>query len=402
MLTGRRILLIISGGIAAYKGLELIRLLKRDGADVRCILTKGGAQFVTPLSVAALSGGKVYDDLWSLTDESEMGHIRLSREADLVVVAPASADIMAKMAQGRADDLATTVLLASDKPVLLAPAMNPLMWENAATQDNLATLKKRGVLFAGPTAGEMACGEFGLGRIAEPADILAAIDAFFSANKPLAGKRAIVTSGPTHEAIDPVRFLGNRSSGKQGHAIAQALADAGASVTLISGPVSIPSPAGVKVVNVESARDMLAATQSALPADIAVCAAAVADWRPEVTHAAKMKKREGGSVPAITLTENPDILKTLGHLPAGQRPQVVAGFAAETGDMVAKAQAKRAAKNCDILLANDVTGGAIFGAADTHLHAITHTAITDWGVMDKTAAARKIVETITTLLKDKP
>ncbi len=395
-LLGRKILLVISGGIAAYKALELIRLLKKSDAQVRCILTKGGAQFVTPLSVAALSGEKVHDDLWSLTDEAEMGHIKLSRSADLVVVAPASADIIAKMAHGRADDLATTVLLASDKPILVAPAMNPVMWDNPATQDNLLLLGQRGMLIAMPDAGAMACGETGPGRMAEPADILKTITDLFLANKPLAGKRAIVTSGPTYEAIDPVRFIGNRSSGKQGHSIAQALADAGAAVTLVTGPVALPHPRGLKTVPVESAQQMLDAVMAHMPCDIAVCAAAVSDWRPEIQLAQKMKKRESHIVPDLKLVETVDILKTLGQSP--QRPGILVGFAAETEHLIEHAVAKLQAKSCDLLLVNDVSGGRIFGADETHLHLVSPEGVTDWGAMDKTDAARKLARVIEGLI----
>lgn len=398
-LTGRRILLIISGGIAAYKALELIRLIKRNGGDVRCILTKGGAQFVTPLSVAALSGEKIYDDLWSLTDEAEMGHIRLSREADLIVVAPASADLMAKMVQGRADDLASTVLLAANKPILIAPAMNPAMWDNAATQTNIATLKQRGVNVVGPSEGDMACGEYGTGRMLEAQQIFDAITATLTANKPLAGKHAIVTSGPTHEPIDPVRYIGNRSSGKQGHAIAQALAHAGAAVTLVTGPVSIAPPEGVKTIAVETADQMMEAVRSALPADIAVFAAAVADWKPEAAHADKLKKRENKSAPPITLIETPDILRTIGTLPNTLRPRLVIGFAAETTALIDHAKAKLTSKGADIILANNVEGGAIFNAETTHLHCITHAGTQDWGTMDKRSAAQTLTDTIITHLK---
>jgi len=297
MLAGKRILLVISGGIAAYKSLELIRRLRERGASVRAILTRGGAEFVTPLSVSALSENKVYQDLFSLTDESEMGHIRLSREADLVVVAPASADLIAKMAHGLADDLASTTLLATDKPVVVAPAMNAMMWSHAATRANIATLEARGIRQVGPEAGDLACGEVGSGRMAEPMDILAAIESYFESRASLSGRRAIVTSGPTFEAIDPVRFIGNRSSGKQGHAIAAALARRGAATLLVSGPTGEPDPAGVEVRRIESAEEMLAACRAGLPADVAVCAAAVADWRPAKTAERKIKKGERDPAP---------------------------------------------------------------------------------------------------------
>ncbi|SOE00268.1 bifunctional phosphopantothenoylcysteine decarboxylase/phosphopantothenate--cysteine ligase CoaBC [Caenispirillum bisanense] len=396
MLDGRRVLLIITGGIAAYKSLELIRRLRDRGVRVRCILTKGGAQFVTPLSVAALSEEKVYQDLFSLTDESEMGHIRLSREADLVVVAPATADVLAKMAAGMADDLATTALLATDKPVLVAPAMNTMMWSHSATQDNLATLKRRGVRTVGPNSGDLACGEVGAGRMAEVAEIIAAVKGFFAesaAPRPLAGRRAVVTSGPTVEAIDPVRFIANRSSGKQGHAVAAALAALGAEVTLVSGPVTIPDPAGVRMVRVESARDMLAACQAALPADILVCAAAVADWRVEAADQ-KLKKQPGGAPPALVLSENPDILATLSQAGA-RRPRLVVGFAAETETVVEHAVAKRRRKGCDWILANDVSPATgTFGGDDNTLHLITDHGVEDWPRLTKQAAAERLAARI--------
>ena len=310
MLSGKRILLIVTGGIAAYKTPDLVRRLKERGAAVRCVLTAGGAQFVTPLALGAVSGDKVYQDLFDLTDEQEMGHIQLSRDADLLLVAPASADVMAKMAGGLASDLATTALLATDKPVLIAPAMNVRMWEHAATQANIETLKSRGVGVIGPDHGDMACGEFGPGRMTDPLDIVQAVIDFFSRGRPLAGKHALVTSGPTHEPIDPVRYIANRSSGKQGHAIAAALAALGARGTLVTGPVALTDPAGVATVHVETARDMLAACTEALPADIAVCAAAVADWRTADAAPEKMKK-DGKALPALSLAENPDILATL-------------------------------------------------------------------------------------------
>src|SRR5882672_7156090 len=336
MLQGRRILLIISGGIAAYKSLELIRRLRERGAAVRCVLTAAAQQFVTPLSVAALSEDKAYSDLWSLTDESEMGHIRLSREADLVVVAPATADLLARMAAGMANDLASTTLLATDKTVLVAPAMNVMMWHHEATQDNLALLASRGILRVGPNAGPLADGETGMGRVAEPMEIVAAIEAFFAAGDQrkgprLEGRRALVTSGPTYEPIDPVRYIANRSSGKQGHAIAAALAGLGAETVLISGPSREADPRGVRVVHVETAREMLSACEAALPAEIAVCAAAVADWR--VADAAGQKIKKNGKPPSLKLAENPNILKTLSEA-SNRRPRLVVGFAAETTDIV--------------------------------------------------------------------
>lgn len=391
-LKDKSILLIISGGIAAYKSLELIRLIRKSGGQVRCILTKGGAQFVTPLSVAALSEEHVYDDLWSLKDETEMGHIRLSREADLIVITPASADIIAKMAHGLTPDLASTTLLAADKPILIAPAMNHKMWEHPATQENLATLKDRGVLTIGPDEGAMACNETGMGRMSEPEAIFDAINDFFF-ERPLKGYSALVTSGPTHEPLDPVRFLGNRSSGKQGHAIATALSAAGANVTLVSGPVNQPDPAGVNVIKVQTAAEMLAACQNALPADIAICAAAVSDWSPENASTQKIKK-DGSTPPAIALKENPDILKTIsGHK---KRPALVVGFAAETENLIDNAKAKLARKGCDWILANDVgTDGKTFGADENHVYLVTESEHDDWGKHAKTEIARKLANQIT-------
>jgi phosphopantothenoylcysteine decarboxylase/phosphopantothenate--cysteine ligase len=349
-----RILLIVAGGIAAYKSLELVRRLRERAVAVRCILTAAGAQFVTPLALASLSGERVFTDLFSLTDESEMGHIRLSREADLVVVAPATADLIAKMAHGLADDLASTALLATDKPVLIAPAMNPMMWCHPATRRNLAQVQADDVRLVGPNPGDMACGETGTGRMAEPEEILAAIAELLAAGAgALAGKRALVTSGPTLEAIDPVRFIANRSSGKQGHAIAAALARAGAKVTLVSGPVHEPDPPGVRVVRIESACDMLEACRAALPVEVAVCAAAVADWRVAKARRDKIKKRQGQSPPTLTLEENPDILAALSR--GEGRPCLVIGFAAETEDLVGNARRKLAAKGCDWIVANDVS-----------------------------------------------
>ncbi|RDD63367.1 bifunctional phosphopantothenoylcysteine decarboxylase/phosphopantothenate--cysteine ligase CoaBC [Ferruginivarius sediminum] len=369
MLAGKRILLVVSGGIAAYKALELIRRLREQGAAVRCILTRAGAEFVTPLSLQALSEDKVYGELFSLTDESEMGHIQLSRDADLLVVAPASADILAKITHGMADDLATTALLATDKDVLVAPAMNVRMWEHPATQENLATLRRRGVHVVGPNEGPMACGEYGFGRMAEPAEILAAIGSYFGADAPLAGRKALVTSGPTHEPIDPVRYIANRSSGRQGHAIAAALARLGAATTLVTGPTQQPDPPGVTVRHVESARDMLAACQAALPVDAAVCAAAVADWR--VASAADQKmKREGHDGLKLEFTQNPDILATLSEV-GNLRPRLVVGFAAETENVIDHARAKRARKGCDWIVANDVSPATgTFGGAENTVHLI--------------------------------
>ncbi|MEH6752570.1 MAG: bifunctional phosphopantothenoylcysteine decarboxylase/phosphopantothenate--cysteine ligase CoaBC [Alphaproteobacteria bacterium] len=394
MLHGKRILLIVSGGIAAYKSLELVRRLRERGASVRCVLTRGGAQFVTPLSLSALSEDKVYTDLFSLTDEAEMGHIQLSRDADLLLVVPASADILAKMAHGQADDLATTALLATDKDVMVAPAMNVRMWTHAATQANLATLRERGVHFVGPTEGDMACGEFGPGRMAEPNDIADAVSDFFEDSAPLSGRRALVTSGPTHEAIDPVRYIANRSSGKQGHAIAAALARRGAHTTLVAGPTNQPDPAGVNMIRVESAREMLAACEKALPADVAVCAAAVADWRVTTEATEKMKK-SGTGVPTLEMTENPDILATLSAA-ANTRPALVIGFAAETENVVEYAQAKRSKKGCDWILANDVSPGTdTFGGTDNTIHLVSADGIEDWPRMSKTDVAERLADRIT-------
>ena len=394
MLHGKRVLLIVSGGIAAYKSLELVRRLRERGASVRCVLTRGGAQFVTPLSLAVLSEDKVYTDLFSLTDEAEMGHIQLSRDADLIVIAPASADILAKMAQGLADDLATTALLATDKDVMVAPAMNVRMWTHAATQANLATLRERGVHFVGPNEGDMACGEFGPGRMAEPDEIADAVSDFFEDSAPLSGHRALVTSGPTHEPIDPVRYIANRSSGRQGHAIAAALARRGALTTLVSGPTHLPDPAGVQTIHVETARDMLAACESALPADIAVCAAAVADWRVASQANEKLKKN-GSSVPTLEMAENPDILATLSAT-ANTRPGLVIGFGAETENVIAHAKAKRERKGCDWILANDVSPETgTFGGADNTIHLVSAAGVENWPTMSKVDVANRLAERIT-------
>ncbi|MCA8928150.1 MAG: bifunctional phosphopantothenoylcysteine decarboxylase/phosphopantothenate--cysteine ligase CoaBC [Alphaproteobacteria bacterium] len=397
MLNGKRILLIIAGGIAAYRSLDLIRRLRERGADVRCVLTRGGAEFVTPLSVAALSENKVYQDLFSLTDEAEMGHIRLSREADLLVVCPASADLLAKMAHGHADDLASTALLATDKPVMVCPTMNVMMWQHPATQANMLTLEARGVLRVGPGAGNLACGEIGTGRLAEVMDIVAAIEGFFAAEaapKPLAGRHALVTSGPTWEAIDPVRYIANRSSGKQGHAIAAALARLGARTTLVSGPTAMADPAGVDVVRIESARQMHDACHAALPADIAVCAAAVADWRVDLDTDKKIKK-DGKGPPPLPLVENPDILKSLGSLAANARPRLVVGFAAETGNVVAYARDKLGRKGCDWIVANDVSPGTgTFGGDDNTVHLVSANAVEDWPRMTKAQVADRLADRI--------
>ena len=397
MLQGRRILLIIAGGIATYKSLELIRRLRDRGAAVRCVMTKAASEFVTPLSVASLSEDKVYGDLFSLTDESEMGHIRLSREADLLVVAPATANLIARMAAGMADDLAATTLLASDKPILIAPAMNALMWAHAATQTNLATLAARGVRRIGPNAGDLACGEVGSGRMAEPMEIVAAIEKSLVDDQRLAGRRALVTSGPTREAIDPVRYLSNHSSGKQGHAIAAALASLGAETILVSGPTQEPTPAGVTLVPIESAADMLAATEANLPVDIAVMAAAVSDWRIEAASLQKLKK-DGKAPPLLRLTENPDILATVAAR-RNNRPPLVIGFAAETENVVANATAKRLKKGCDWILANDVSLGTdTFGGDRNTIHLVDSNGVEDWPMMTKHEVARRLAERIATTL----
>jgi phosphopantothenoylcysteine decarboxylase/phosphopantothenate--cysteine ligase len=397
---GNSVLLIIGGGIAAYKSLELIRRLKERGVHVRAILTKAGAEFVTPLSVASLSGEKVYDDLFSLTDEAEMGHIQLSRSADLVVVAPATADLMAKVANGHANDLASTALLATDKRVLMAPAMNVRMWNHPATQRNLATLKADGTIFVGPGDGEMACGEFGPGRMAEPLEIVAAIENALAMPGPLAGMKALVTAGPTQEPLDPVRYIANRSSGKQGYAIADALAHAGAETILVSGPVNIAPPSRVKLIKVETAREMLAACESVLPVDVAVCAAAVADWRPETAANGKIKKAVGAPPPSVALTANPDILATLSK--GARRPQLVIGFAAETDNIIQHAQDKRARKGCDWIVANDVSPATgIMGGDKNTVHLITANTTEDWPEMDKKDVGQRLTARIVDALKGK-
>ncbi|MGB4058365.1 MAG: bifunctional phosphopantothenoylcysteine decarboxylase/phosphopantothenate--cysteine ligase CoaBC [Alphaproteobacteria bacterium] len=387
-LENKTVLLVISGGIAAYKSLELIRLIRKSGGRVRCILTSGGAQFITPLSVASISGEPAYTDLWSLKDESEMGHIRLSREADLIVVAPASANMIAKMTYGMADDLAATTLLAANKPILIAPAMNHEMWSNAATQENIGHLKARGIRVIGPCEGEMACNEFGMGRMSEPQDIFNAIETFFF-DRPLKGLHALVTAGPTFEPIDPVRFIGNRSSGKQGYAIANALAEAGARVALVSGPVStecFASP-GIKIIKVETAQEMLDACERALPADIAVCAAAVSDWAPDSPANQKIKKQAGNHAPAITLKENPDILKTLSA--HKKRPALVIGFAAETENLLDNAKAKLQAKGCDWIVANNVSEN-MFGGDENQVYLITSSSTEHWEKQGKRAIANAL------------
>lgn len=393
MLAGKRILLVVAGGIAAYKTLELVRRLKDRGVSVTPVLTEAGAKFVTPLSLAALAQEKVHQDIFSLTDEVEMGHIRLAREADLVVVAPATADLMARMNAGLANDLAAAVLLATRAPILLAPAMNAAMWEHAATQANLKSLISRGCMTVGPKEGDLACGETGSGRMAEAAEILAAIESHFGKG-PLSGFSALVTSGPTHEAIDPVRYIANRSSGKQGHAIAKALAEAGAKVTLVTGPVGLDDPLGVAVAHVESADEMLAACQTALPVDIAVCAAAVADWKVKKAAGQKMKKTKGAPPPGLELTANPDILATLSALKK-QRPRLVVGFAAETEKLVEHAQAKLKAKGCDWIVANDVSkAGGAFGGDDNQVLLIGKEGVESWPKMSKEDVAKRLAERV--------
>jgi phosphopantothenoylcysteine decarboxylase/phosphopantothenate--cysteine ligase len=411
-LSGKRVLLVVGGGIAAYKALELVRLLRKQGCTVTGVLTQAAAQFVTPLSLQALTEQKVYSDLFSLTDESEMGHIQLSRSADLIAVAPASADLLAKMVAGLAGDLASTLLLATDTRILVAPAMNVRMWLHPATQDNMAALQRRGVAVVGPDEGVMACNEYGPGRLAEPPAILAAIAALLAdpirlpasdirslaAPRPLAGRHVLVTSGPTHEPIDPVRYIANRSSGRQGHAIAAALAALGARITLVSGPVALPDPHGVETIHVETAEQMLAACQAALPAEAAIFAAAVADWR--VAHAAdrKIKKSPGAAAPALELVPNPDILAAIAA-PGPARPRLVVGFAAETHDMRAHAQDKRRRKNADWILANDVSPATgIMGGTENEIHLITAEGVEDWPRMDKDQVAARLAERIAAAL----
>ncbi len=407
-MTHRRILLIIGGGIAAYKAIELVRLLRKAGHSVRCVLTRAGEQFVTPLTLAALSENKVYTYLFDLKDEVEMGHIQLSREADLVVVAPATADLLAKMAGGIADDLATTLLLATDKPVLAAPAMNVRMWLHPATQRNVATLRGDGVTVMEPDEGEMACGEYGPGRLPEPEAIKTAIEAALvqgtivrplggqpdfapSRHRPLFGRRILVTAGPTHEPIDPVRYIANRSSGKQGFAIAAAAAEAGAEVLLIAGPVPLPTPPGVIRVDVETAREMAAEVEAGLPVDAAIMVAAVADWRAADTSAQKIKKDGSGEVPPLALAENPDILASVAK--SAKRPPLLVGFAAETNDVIAHAQAKLARKGCDLIVANDVSADPM-GGETNRVHIVSKAGVDSWDRLPKEAVARKLMEKI--------
>jgi phosphopantothenoylcysteine decarboxylase/phosphopantothenate--cysteine ligase len=387
-MNGKRILLIVGGGIAAYKACELVRLIRKGGASVRCVLTAGGAQFVTPMTLAALSEQQVHTSLWDLKDEAEMGHIQLSREADLVVVCPATADLLAKMAAGIADDLASTLLLATDKKVLAAPAMNVRMWRHEATKRNVARLRADGVAILEPDEGEMACGEYGPGRLPEPEAILAAIARALGGPGPLAGRHVLVTAGPTHEPIDPVRVIANRSSGKQGFAIAGALAALGARVTLVAGPVALPTPLGVARTNVETAREMDEAVRAALPADAAVLVAAVADWRVEPAPA-KLKKADGP--PRLDWQANPDILAGLDASP--QRPRLLVGFAAETGDLEAEAAAKRGRKGCDWILANDVSGD-VMGGDSNRIHFVHGEGAEDWETMSKAEVARRLAQRI--------
>ena len=397
-MSDRRVLLIVGGGIAAYKCLELVRLLRGQGIAVRPVLTQAGAQFVTPLSLAALCEDKVHPDLFSLTDEAEMGHIRLSRSADLIVVAPATADLMARAAAGLANDLATTLLLATDTPVMMVPTMNVRMWTHPATQRNVKILQSDGVRLVGPEVGDMACGETGPGRMAEPAAICTAIVEALSGSpeQPLAGRRALVTAGPTAEPVDPVRVLTNRSSGKQGFAIAGALAALGAEVTLVAGPVAEPTPAGVRRVDVETAREMLAACEAALPADIAVCVAAVADWRPAEIAAGKTKKVAGAPPPEIRLVENPDILATLSRSPG--RPTLVIGFAAETETVEDHARAKLARKGCDWIVANDVSRPGVMGGTENTVSIVTREGIERWEEAPKAEVARRLASRIAAAL----
>ncbi|KQS49163.1 MULTISPECIES: bifunctional phosphopantothenoylcysteine decarboxylase/phosphopantothenate--cysteine ligase CoaBC [unclassified Sphingomonas] len=391
----KRILLIVGGGIAAYKAAELIRLLKTSGHAVRCVMTEAAHHFVTPMTLAALSEDKVYTTLWDLKDEAEMGHIQLSREADLIVVAPATADLIARMATGMANDLATTLLLATDTPVLVAPAMNVRMWQHAATVRNVAQLRADGITVLQPDEGMMACGEFGPGRLPEPPAIAAAVQAMLAPPRPLrlSGRRILVTAGPTHEPIDPVRYIANRSSGKQGFAIAAALADLGARVTLVAGPVTLPTPAGVDRIDVETARQMASAVDTALPVDAAVMVAAVADWHVD---AAPQKIKKNGATPLLSLAENPDILATLAHSP--QRPRLVIGFAAETENVIEHATAKRLRKSADWIVANDVSGD-VMGGADNSVHLVTATGVESWERLPKDTVAARLADRIADALE---
>ncbi|TMV10166.1 bifunctional phosphopantothenoylcysteine decarboxylase/phosphopantothenate--cysteine ligase CoaBC [Ruegeria sediminis] len=398
MLASKRILLIIGGGIAAYKSLDLIRRLRERGAAVTPVLTRAGEEFVTPLSVSALAGEKVYRDLFDLTDEAEMGHIQLSRSADLIVVAPATADLMGKMVAGLANDLASTLLMATDTPVLIAPAMNVRMWDHPATRRNRHQLAADGAMFVGPNEGDMACGEYGPGRMSEPLEIVAAIEAALGQG-PLSGRRILVTSGPTHEPIDPVRYIANRSSGAQGAAVAQALASLGAEVVFVTGPAEVPPPAGVQVVRVESAGEMSDAVDAALPVDAGVFAAAVADWRVASASGRKLKKSKDG-LPSLELAENPDILKRVAHMGEG-RPRLIVGFAAETDNVIEHATAKRARKGCDWIVANDVSPETgIMGGSENAVVLITEDGAEEWPRMGKDAVAERLAQRIAAALAE--
>ncbi|WP_198411758.1 bifunctional phosphopantothenoylcysteine decarboxylase/phosphopantothenate--cysteine ligase CoaBC [Microvirga flavescens] len=397
-LSGKRILLVIGGGIAAYKSLDLIRRLRERGASVRCILTAGAQEFITPLAAAAISGQRAHTNLFDREDEADIGHIKLARDADLVVVAPATANLMAKMAGGHADDLASTVLLATTLPILIAPAMNVRMWQHAATQRNLATLTSDGIKVVGPNDGAMAEAEFGPGRMSEPLEIVAAIETLLTPKGALAGRHVLITAGPTHEPIDPVRYIANRSSGKQGYAIARAAAEAGARVTLVAGPTALPDPAGVNVVHVESARDMLAAVEKTLPADIGIFTAAVADWRVASAAGEKMKKM-GDVPPALALVENPDILATIAHRTV-ERPAIVVGFAAETEKVIEHAQQKLSRKRADVIVANDVSAeSGVMGGDNNTVHLVSASGVETWPTLDKGEVARRLVERLAHMIE---
>ena len=394
MLKGKRILLIVTGGIAAFKSLELVRQIRSVGGEVRAILTKSAAEFVTPLSLQALTEDRVYSDLFSLTEESEMGHIQLSRNSDIILVAPATANFLAKMRLGICDDLASTVVLATDKPVIAVPAMNVRMWDHEATQENIITLKDRNIKFIGPNEGEMACGEYGLGRMSEPSEIVSGIQSILKPNRPLLGKTALVTAGPTREPIDPVRFIANRSSGKQGYAIAEALAAAGAETTLVTGPTNLPVPSGMRVLRIETADEMLAHCLESLPVDVAVCAAAVADWKVANKSEQKIKKQKNINHGNLLLNQNADILKTLSNAD-NNRPSLVIGFAAETEDILKNGIRKRKEKNCDWILANDVAMGTqTFGGDNNAIHFISQKGTEEWPIMKKEDVARYLAKKI--------
>ena len=394
MLKGKRILLIVTGGIAAFKSLELVRQIRSVGGEVRAILTKSAAEFVTPLSLQALTEDRVYSDLFSLTEESEMGHIQLSRNSDIILVAPATANFLAKMRLGICDDLASTVVLATDKPVIAVPAMNVRMWDHEATQENIITLKDRNIKFIGPNEGEMACGEYGLGRMSEPSEIVSGIQSILEQNQPLLGKTALVTAGPTREPIDPVRFIANRSSGKQGYAIAEALAAAGAETTLVTGPTNLPVPSGMRVLKIETADEMLAHCLESLPVDVAVCAAAVADWKVANKSEQKIKKQKNINHGNLLLNQNADILKTLSNAD-NNRPSLVIGFAAETEDILKNGIRKRKEKNCDWILANDVAMGTqTFGGDNNAIHFISQKGTEEWPIMKKEDVARCLAKKI--------